>query len=220
MPTALIIPVKALSDSKRRLALPAQGRKDVARRLMLHTVSVAATTAELDIVAVVTPDREVAMAVGPLGAVVIPEPTEGGLVPALVAARRTCRRLAPRHDLAIMVSDLPGLTHGDVKALLAELRARETPLMVADHHGTGTTALIHPHDVDPPILFGARSARRHRAAGYAEATGPLRGLRRDLDTAADLSGSPELLQMSGADLSSSEPTALSLVPAPRQGRNP
>ena len=193
VPVALIIPIKTLTHAKCRLALPPGERKEVARRLMTHTVSVAAAIRELNLVTVVTADPDVAAATAGLGAVVIPEPPGGGLVPAVEAARRRCRRLAPLHDIAVMVSDLPWLTQTDLRSLLAEFRATEAPMMVTDHHGTGTTALIHPYESDPPILFGRSSAQRHRAAGYIAATSPLPGLRHDLDTVKDLRADNQVL---------------------------
>ena len=177
MPVALIIPIKTLAHAKCRLALPARERREVARRLMTHTVSVAAATRELDLVTVVTADPDVAAAAGGLGAVVIPEPPGGGLVPAVEAARRRCRRLAPLHDIAVMVSDLPWLTQTDLRSLLAEFRAREAPMMVTDHHGTGTTALIHPYrerSADPlrPIFCSTPPSRgihrRNESAARAQ----------------------------------------------------
>src|SRR4051812_39789056 len=94
VPVALIIPIKTLTNAKCRLALPARERREVARRLMTHTVTVAAAPRELALVTVVTADPDVAAAVRGLGGVVIPEPPGGGLVPAVEAARRRCRGLA------------------------------------------------------------------------------------------------------------------------------
>ncbi len=59
--------------------------------------------------------------------------------------------------------------------------------MVADAAGTGTTLLTAAPDVPLRPAFGGGSFQRHVSAGAHAVTGvALAGLRRDVDTAADL----------------------------------
>lgn len=183
---ALVLPVKSLSLAKSRLELAPCERALVAMALARHTLGVVAATAQVDLVVVVTADPQVADHARSRGAVVTAEPRRGGLVAAVLAGRRTCRRVAPDADVAVMVSDLPDLSPADLDEVLREYGARRAPMFVADHLGTGTTLLVHPAAVDPPVCFGAHSAHRHLEAGYLAVRSPVPGLRRDLDTTADL----------------------------------
>lgn len=186
MPVALVIPVKRLELAKSRLGLRSPERAAVARWLVRHTLTVAADCTSVGLVTVVTEDPDVGRLARAAGAVVTAEPRPGGLVAAALEGRRTSRRLAPHHDLAVMVSDLPHLGTSDLDSAFAEFTGLGVPMFVPDHLGTGTTMLVHPHSAEPPILFGQDSARRHADAGYAASRSSLPGLREDLDTRTDL----------------------------------
>ncbi|MEV5393651.1 2-phospho-L-lactate guanylyltransferase, partial [Nocardia farcinica] len=64
--------------------------------------------------------------------------------------------------------------------------------IVTDHAGTGTAALLVRDGGELAPAFGPDSARRHIAAGAVDLPGEWPGLRRDVDTAADLERAVEL----------------------------
>lgn len=89
----------------------------------------------------------------------------------------------PGDGIAVLVGDLPALQPDELAAALAAASAAGGGF-VADADGTGTTLLASvPGDILAP-RFGAGSAARHGAFAVSLPAGP--GLRRDVDTAADL----------------------------------
>lgn len=92
--------------------------------------------------------------------------------------------------VAVLLGDLPAMRAGDLDAAL-EAAARHPLAFVPDAEGTGTTlATARAGNAFVPH-FGADSAARHAAAGFTDlvaehsrAIAP--GLRRDVDTAAEL----------------------------------
>lgn len=181
----LVIPVKRLDRAKTRLKLSSQTRAQVALDLMRHTLTIATSTASVDLVLVVSDDPIVSAEAKALRAEVVHEHPQSGLNQAARLGRETARRKRPGQDIAIMVCDLPRLTREDLSKALAEFRVTGRPLMVADHRGSGTTMLVHGYSDNPPILFGPLSAFEHAAAGFTPARGSFPGLRHDLDTVRD-----------------------------------
>jgi 2-phospho-L-lactate guanylyltransferase len=179
----IVVPVKRLSTAKSRLDVPSATRRAVALGLAEHSTRVALATPEVVRVLVVTSDTTVKLHVRALGADLVHEPRISNLNAAARLGRDAARRMNPGDDVAIMVSDLPDLSTGDLSAAFGEFQARgRLPMMVTDTEGTGTTMLIHGTHGTPRIAFGPGSSERHRNAGFSPATGHLRGLRRDLDT--------------------------------------
>lgn len=178
----VVVPVKRLARAKSRLDLPPRLRRQVALQLAAGTVRTLLATPSVTRVLVVTSDPTVARFAQMLGAGVVREPRRRGLNPAVDAGRRAALLLAPQDDIAVLVSDLPEITTGEVEEVVEQFRRTRRPLLVADHEGTGTTALLHAWSDQPPVHFGPGSAVRHLQAGYASATGDLPGLRHDLDS--------------------------------------
>ena len=90
----------------------------------------------------------------------------------------------PGTGVATLSADLPALRADELAAALLEVPAGGRGF-VADASGEGTTLLAarSPQPLDPQ--YGTGSAARHRASGAVELpAGP--GLRRDVDTPADL----------------------------------
>lgn len=92
--------------------------------------------------------------------------------------------------VAVLLGDLPAMRAGDLDAAL-EAAARHPLAFVPDAEGTGTTLATARAGVAFAPHFGADSAARHAAAGFTDlaaadpgAIAP--GLRRDVDTAAEL----------------------------------
>lgn len=183
---SFVIPVKGLEIAKSRLGLPDRDRRRVALGLATSTVQAALDALCVGLVIVVTSDLRIAAETGRLGAVTVPESTPAGLNHAARLGRRRALMLRPTAPVAILVADLPRLEPHDLDAAVAQFRLLGAPMSVVDHHGTGTTMLIHgPHDA-PQIKFGSGSAAAHASAGFRAATGRLPGLRRDLDVPTDL----------------------------------
>jgi 2-phospho-L-lactate/phosphoenolpyruvate guanylyltransferase len=88
--------------------------------------------------------------------------------------------------MAALTADLPALSAGQLDAALTAAAA-VTQAFVADAAGSGTTLYTaRPGAVFRP-LFGPRSRARHRQAGAVELDLPgIEGLKRDVDTLADL----------------------------------
>jgi 2-phospho-L-lactate/phosphoenolpyruvate guanylyltransferase len=137
-------------------------------------------------VVVVTDDPLVSAAVGGLGAVVVPDVPAAGLNPALAHGAAVASRLRPGTGVAALTADLPALRPVELTAALQA--AAGVPLgFVPDAEGTGTTLLAGGVGVGLRPACGPRSAGRHRAAGAVLlAVEGLAGLRRDVDTGADL----------------------------------
>jgi 2-phospho-L-lactate guanylyltransferase len=106
-----------------------------------------------------------------------------GLNAALAEGARLARSRWPTDGVAALVGDLPALTPPELASTLAAA-AEHAAGFVADAAGTGTTLLCaRPRAMFEP-RFGPGSAARHGTYAAALPAGP--GLRRDVDTAADL----------------------------------
>ena len=208
-PTWIVIPVRSLTDGKRRLApvMAPDERAALVRRLFLHTL--AAATAAGPPVLVVSPDPAALALARAHGASGFREPRPIELNHALgLAAREAAGRGAGA--LLVVSADLPDLEAADLRAMLpAPGRAtggggrrgagREGSgpaskgalvRIAPDEAGVGTNALY----VRPPGLlsfeYGETSCRRHLAQARARGARVDRvdrpGLRFDLDTPDDL----------------------------------
>jgi len=171
----IVVPVKGTAGSKSRLDASAE----LARAIALDTVGVALTVAP---VVVVTDAASAADFVG-LGARVVDDPGRG--LNAAIAAG--VESVARGSATAILLGDHPALTSAELSNAL--VAASGVPRgLVADADGTGsalTTAM--PGETHSP-RFGVGSRAAHIGAGYVELDGNWPGLRRDVDTAADLEG--------------------------------
>jgi 2-phospho-L-lactate guanylyltransferase len=133
---------------------------------------------------VVTSDAGVATRARRLGATVVPDPGEG-LDAAVGAGRDAAVGATPGAPVAVLLGDLPALRADDLVAAL-EAAARHTRSVVPDAAGTGTVLLTSLDGERLLPSFGAGSAARHEAAGYARLDLDLPRLRRDVDDDADL----------------------------------
>ena len=171
--TGVVVPVRALEGAKSRLGavLDAEERRELVELLLRRTVEAAVAARGVDLVVVVSHDPA-ALAVGAnAGAEPIAQQSSG-LNPALVEARKALNGRIAR--LLVLPGDVPGITPGDVEALLtaADVAAEAGLPVVAlapDRHGRGTNALL----LDPPGViepaFGGDSRDAH--AGLAAAAG-------------------------------------------------
>jgi 2-phospho-L-lactate guanylyltransferase len=185
----VVIPVKPLDSAKSRLrgAVPAGRHADLALALVRDTVAAALACPAVREVLVVTDDPAAARAALALGARVEPDRPDAGLNAAVRFGADVIAGVArPRAALA---ADLPALRPDELAAALALARRRS---FVADAEGSGTVLLAAPPGVPLDPRFGVGSAAAHAASDARALTGDWPGLRRDVDTPADLQTVMEL----------------------------
>jgi 2-phospho-L-lactate guanylyltransferase len=178
-----VIPVKPLDGAKSRLrgAVPDGWHADLALALVRDTVAAVLACPVVRDVLVVTDDPAAARATAALGARIVPDRPRAGLNAAVRFGADVVAGLTrPR---AVMGADLPALRPDELAAALALARRRS---FVADAEGSGTVLLAAPPGVPIDPRFGAGSAAAHAASGAEALAGDWPGLRRDVDTAADL----------------------------------
>ncbi len=207
----MVVPVKLLAAAKSRLAHPE--RAALALAMAQDTVA-AAREIDADVVVavvVVTSDRTaragmVGMADtsdtarGAAGnaasqrstdarVVVIPDLPGTGLNAALTHGAAEAARRWPDAGVAAMSADLAALRPAELRAALLAAPARGRA-MVADADGTGTVMLAAAPGTPLAPRFGPGSRAAHISSGARDLTGSLGrsvpGLRRDVDTLADL----------------------------------
>jgi len=190
-----IVPVRSLSGSKSRLgdSLDPEERAELILALLRRTVEAALAAGSLAGVTVVSRDPAAVAAMRQLGAEALLQETDG-LNEGLAEARAAIGTKATA--LVVLPADIPSVDAAAIERLadkareaIAQSPDRPVVLLVPDHHGSGTNALL----VSPPTVvdfhFGQGSRRAHaeaaRAAGasYVEAGGPLTF---DVDTPDDL----------------------------------
>jgi 2-phospho-L-lactate guanylyltransferase len=181
-----IIPVKPFAQGKSRLAgvLGAAERAALNRRLFGRVLDATLVTFRPERVVVVTGDALLLALVRGQGLHALQD-TDGGLNAALgFACRYAVERGAPA--IAVVPSDLPTVTAGDVAALAAALGPAPCCVIAPDEQEQGTNALA----LTPPdpgfFRYGPASFQAHIEAAKARGMAPhiLRrpGLAGDLDT--------------------------------------
>lgn len=186
-PTTLLVPVKAFSAAKARLAahLGPDERAELARRMAARVL----LAAEGMDVRVVCDDDEVATWAVAHGAEVSWQPSQG-LNAAVAAAARAWAAEGTSRRLAVVHGDLPL-----VRSLHWLADVEEGVVLVPDRHGTGTNVISTP-TARFRFAYGPGSFQRHVAE--AERLGePLTVIRDselgwDVDVPADLVGAADL----------------------------
>ncbi|WP_280494911.1 2-phospho-L-lactate guanylyltransferase [Nocardia farcinica] len=191
-----LIAVKRLDQAKSRLAdrLRPEHRARLVLAMLADTMTATTSVPGIAAVTVVTPDAAVADLARSLGGHVHPEPaadSADSLNAALAAAAAGVRARHGGVDLLALQADLPALRPDELADVLATA-PRGGRAIVTDHAGTGTAALLVRDGGELASAFGPDSARRHIAAGAVDLPGEWPGLRRDVDTAADLERAVEL----------------------------
>lgn len=179
----VVVPVKRLAVAKSRLAaFGDDGRRRLALAFAQDVVRAALACPLVGPVVVVTDDDDAATALTRLGAAVQADGPDAGLNPALDHGAALLRAGDGRLGVAALSSDLPALRADDLAAALGVTASRA---YVTDADGTGTTLLAAAGGADLRPAFGPGSAALHDASGALRLTGAP-GLRRDVDTPADL----------------------------------
>ncbi|MBP2366326.1 2-phospho-L-lactate guanylyltransferase [Pseudonocardia parietis] len=192
----LVVPVKPLPKAKTRLRGAADGgvgdlgaHLRLALALARDTVHAALSAEAVRNVVVISSDPAVAMEVGPLGAEVVTDPGRG-----LNGALRHGAALLRSRDggtaIGALQADLPALRPADLDDAVVHAAALFATgvhrVFQPDEPGTGTTMLLAAPGLDLDPHFGGASAAAHRSSGAVVLPGDRPGLRRDVDTAADL----------------------------------
>ncbi|MGI5522930.1 2-phospho-L-lactate guanylyltransferase [Micromonospora sp. CA-259024] len=189
---AVVVPVKRLSAAKSRLrgALPGVPHEELALALAADTLRAVLACPAVAEALVVTDDPRVTAMARAAGARVLPDGPGAGLNAAFRhgAAGRVAGWVAG------LTADLPALRPAELAgALLTAQNGRaEVPRFVPDAPGDGTVLLTAPPGVPLDPHFGVNSAVAHTASGALPLTGDWPSLRRDVDTAADLTTAARL----------------------------
>jgi len=190
---SVLMPVKVLADAKSRLAaLAGERRGELALALACDTVTAVLACAEVARVIVITDDQVAAAALAGLGALVVPDEPRDGLNAALRHGAAYASARWPGSGTAALSADLAALRAGEIGRALRAASAWPAAF-VADAAGDGTTLFTAKPGTPFRPAFGAGSRARHAAGGAVELDlGAVPGLRRDVDTPADLRGAAEL----------------------------
>ena len=201
----VLLPLKPLTAAKTRLDHP--DRSAIALAMAQDTVA-AVLAAGDDLVAeviVITDDPRARAALAGLDQPAAPrqrprlllvadEPASG-LNPALAHGARLARQRRPGCGVAALSADLPALRPDELRTALraAPPGARA---VLADAAGTGTVLLAAAPGQPLDPAFGPGSHAAHLGSGAVDLTGELAGavpgLRRDVDTLADLAAARAL----------------------------
>ena len=198
-----LVAVKELTRAKSRLGgeFPAALRGELVLAMLRDTVTTALAVPDVASVTVVSPDPDVLAAARASGAASLLEPpSRRRLNDALRHAAEHVRERCPAVDLVALQADLPAMSVDELTDALAGAQGYRRSI-VADHRGSGTCALVvRGSALDSPALappaldpaFGPDSARAHIRSGAVSLPGAWPGLRRDVDTRADLAAAVEL----------------------------
>jgi 2-phospho-L-lactate/phosphoenolpyruvate guanylyltransferase len=190
---SLVIPVKVLARAKSRLAgLAGSRRGELALAMAADTVAATVACPAIGAVIVVTDDAAAGAELGGLGAHVVADEPGAGLNPALVFGAAYADARWPGRGRAGLAADLPALDPAEIgRALAAASGWAEA--FVPDAAGSGTTLYTAGPAAAFCPRFGPGSRDRHLAGGAVELDLPgMAGLRRDVDTPADLRSAARL----------------------------
>jgi len=195
----VVLAVKRLPEAKSRLGGTADDRAELVVAMLVDVLAAVVQAGLTPLV--VTPDPRVAALAHDAGALIAAEPDGGaGLNAAFVHGQRELVAREPGVEAVfLLAADLPALTAGALRRAIAGHEQSSASGLrqsfIADSAGSGTAALLRPANVDSMPRFGPDSAAAHRAAGLVDITGSddvWAGLRRDVDTLADLSAAAEI----------------------------
>ncbi len=186
----VVVPVKVLARAKSRLeGLAGPRRGELALAMAADTVSAVLDCPEVARVFAVTSDAVAGPELASLGVSVTSDEPDGGLNVALEHGARVAMLSWPGTGIAALSADLPALRPSELSRALraaSALQPRRTAF-VADEQGVGTTLYAAPPGARFQPMFGGASRRRHAASGACELLlDGIPGLRRDVDTPADL----------------------------------
>ncbi|MFC7340871.1 2-phospho-L-lactate guanylyltransferase [Saccharopolyspora griseoalba] len=187
----LLVPLKPLHLAKSRLLADRapDGHAELVAAMALDTVTAAARAPGVAEVVVVSSDPVLADEFSAIGVEVLPDLPGAGLNAALRHGDELLRaRGAAR--VGALQADLPALRPAELGAVLAAAGTDRS--FCPDLTGGGTTLLLGEPKIPLDPRFGPDSAAAHTATGAKALLGPWESVRRDVDTAADLTAAAEL----------------------------
>jgi 2-phospho-L-lactate guanylyltransferase len=190
---SVLMPVKVLDQAKSRLAeLAGPRRAEFALALACDAVTAAVGSGPVARVIVITDDQVASAALAALGALIVPDEPRAGLNAALRHGAGYAAARWPGQGTAALSADLPALRPAELGRALSA--AADWPsAFVADAAGDGTTLYAAAPGGSFRPAFGLASRARHAAGGAVELTlDGIPGLRRDVDTPADLRRAADL----------------------------
>jgi 2-phospho-L-lactate guanylyltransferase len=186
----VVIPVKVLARAKSRLEVLAGPRRgELALAMAADTVLAVLDCPEVAQVLVVTNDEVTGPELASLGVSVASDEPDGGLNAALGHGASIAAKNWPGTGTAALSADLPALRPSELSRALRAASALPShrAAFVADEQDVGTTLYAAPPGARFRPMFGGASRRRHAASGASELLlDGIPGLRRDVDTPADL----------------------------------
>lgn len=189
MVTALV-PVKALRDSKGRLAalLSPDERRSLALSMLEDVLRALQAVPAIDQVAVVSPDSVALDRARALGAEILAEPPLCRGVNQALSHAVPELSLSDGDALLVAVADIPAASPADVEAVVDALPQRGVAVVPTEDRGTGLLALRPPNAI--PFRFGRQSSVAHKREAVARGL-PARVLHRaslfhDIDEPRDL----------------------------------
>jgi 2-phospho-L-lactate guanylyltransferase len=187
MTWSVLMPVKVLDRAKSRLAeLAGPRRAELALALARDTVTAVLRTDQAARAVVITDDPAAGAILRELGALVVSDEPRDGLNAALRHGAALAAARWPGCGTAALSADLPALRPAELARALTAAAAWPTAF-VADAPGDGTTLYTAAPGAAFRPAFGLASRARHAASGAAELElTDIPGLRRDVDTPADL----------------------------------
>ncbi|MEJ5945397.1 2-phospho-L-lactate guanylyltransferase [Pseudokineococcus basanitobsidens] len=190
---SVVLPVKGGPAAKSRLGGDAARRRGLALAMALDCLEAVLAAPGVRRALVVTQDPEVTGLAAAAGArVLLPGPA--GSRPPLDAAvadgARGCEECGGHDGVAVLLADVPALRPGELASALSAVGSAladgARSALVPDAGGTGTALLAARRARDLRTAYGEGSAARHEALGARRLELDLPGLRRDVDTPADL----------------------------------
>jgi len=184
-----LIPVKALSEVKSRLAphLTLYQRDELVLTMLQHVIQVLLDCHEIAQVSVVSPDSRVLEYAHMLGAHALLEEKQGHN-PALQAAAKREKAIGTAALLTIS-ADLPLLQRADIEHMI-EASQQYDVVLAPSQEGTGTNAVLMRPPLALPYVFGPDSLQHYQqeAERHELFTTLVRrpGLSLDVDTIKDL----------------------------------
>jgi len=195
-----LIPVKALSEVKSRLAshLTLHQRENLVLDMLQHVLRTLHGSNVIEHISVVSPDDRVLANAQEWGARALREELPGHNAALHIAALQ--EQGAGTEALLTIAADLPMLHVEDIHTLV-ELSHQCATVLAASREGTGTNAILVRPPLALPYLFGPNSLQRYTlAARQLHLSSTIHhsiGLSLDIDTIDDLDDLYELQILSG-----------------------
>ena len=158
--TFVLIPVKRLSEAKRRLSkvLTDRERRRIVVAMLWDVLRAVAESDLVDGIAVVGSDEPVRRMAEAFGAGFVEDPG-GGLNEALSHGTEWCVKQGAKGVL-IIPSDLPLITREDVEGVIS-MGVDERCVVVSPSHDMGTNALLRRPPNVISAMFGVKSVKAH-----------------------------------------------------------